>query len=118
MARLFSEQGHTQHTRAVQVWQVLINAARQRQTLTYRGLSRSMGFNGPRAAASFLASVGLYCNVEGLPDLTSIVVNERTGVPNNWRLEAGLAAEHERVFQYNWLDVVPPTTDDFAETMG
>ena len=60
-----------------------------------------------------------YCQANGLPPLTVLVVNQETGKPG-----AGLSAalqdtdqDRERVFKYRWFEVFPPTPQDFVEVL-
>lgn len=125
MPRLFSEQtgGHTQYTRAVQAWHVLVNAARQRCLLTYAELSvREMRFTEGRGeaggAAQFLRLIERYCAAEGLPHMTRIVVSQNEEEPTERTPEEVRAEDPARVFNYDWLDVVPPTAQDFEAIEG
>ena len=125
MPRLFSEQtgGHTLYTRAVQVWHVLVSVARQRRMLTFAELSvTEMGFTpGPGeggGTAIFLRLIERYCAVEGLPHLTRIVVSQNSGRPSEGTPEEVRAEDPTTVFDYDWLDVIPPTVQDFEEVDG
>lgn len=120
-AELFSEQGHTQHTRAVQVWQVLVAAARQGRILTYSALSREMGLTEsplPVVGMGALPVIGNYCTAKGLPQLTRIVVGQVDGLPSQYAPEEVVAEDLWRVFDYDWLDVIPPTAQDFEGVSG
>lgn len=102
--------------RALQIYLILIGAARRHEMLTYEQLSSLMGFD--RAAgvlADRLGPIMRWCERNGLPALTAIVVNKTTGLPG-----AGLqtvdgnkfALEQQRVFQHDWFAIFPP---DVAE---
>ena len=120
-ANLFSEQGHSQYTRAVQCWQSLVTAARQHRILTYAVLSREMGMDEnalPVIGTGALLVIGNYCTVNGLPQLTRIAVGQNTGLPGPDAPEEVLTEDVWRVFTFDWLDVVPPTAQDFAEASG
>ena len=117
----FSELGHTQFTRAVQVWQVLVAAARQGRILTYSALSREMGLTEsplPVVGMGVLPLIGNYCTAKGLPQLTRIAVGQVDGLPSQYAPEEVLAEDLWRVFDYDWLDVIPPSAQDFEEVAG
>jgi len=68
--------------RALQIYLILIGAARRHELLTYEQLSTSMGFE--RAAgvlADRLGPVMRWCQRNELPALTAIVVNKTSGLP-------------------------------------
>ena len=120
-ANSFDAQGHTQYTRAVQIWQVLVAAARQGRILTYSALSREMGLTEsplPVVGMGALPLIGQYCTANGLPQLTRIVVGQVDGLPSRYAPEEVLAEDLWRVFDYNWLDVIPPTAQDFERVSG
>ena len=74
MARRFDERATTA-TRALQVWQILIARATNRQTIIYGSLSVMMGRGGPQNLRSFLNPIANYCRANELPPLTITVVN-------------------------------------------
>lgn len=93
--------------RAVQIWQLLIGAARVRQTLTYSMVADAIGM-GAGTLAQPLELVMGFCDRNGLPPLTVLVVNQATGRPG-----AGLSTleelnrDRERVFNYPWFRLAP-----------
>jgi len=97
--------------RAQQVWQVLVSAAYNRQVLTYGILAKLIGM-GPGTLARPLGCVMNYCEKNGLPPLTVLVVRKRTGTPGS-----GLETvkprhtdeQRERVFRHNWFARLPPS---------
>jgi hypothetical protein len=106
---------HSSHpARAIQAWQILVGLAKHRQTITYLGLSRLMyGKDAQGVLAAILGHVAFFCIDEELPPLTSIVVVKGAGHPSH-----GLPADHsrldelrERVYDFDWYDVYPPTED-------
>ena len=120
-AKLFSKEGQSQYTRAVQCWQVLISAARQHRILTYAVLSREMGMDEnalPVVGTNALNVIGHYCTAKGLPQLTRIAVGQNTGLPGQKAPEDVRMEDVWSVFIFDWLDVIPPTAQDFAEASG
>lgn len=113
MTRRFS-QNPTRPERAVQIWLILIGAAYNRQILTYRILAEMLNYKGAGVFARTLGHIMFYCREEGLPPLTVIVVNQETGLPGEGLTETDLNADRERVFNFDWYDIVPPTPEQLA----
>ena len=113
MVNRFDEEP-TLYTRALQIWQILISKATNRQTLTYGELAGILEFGGASVLGRFLDPVMRYCRINELPSLTIIVVNQETGQPGT-----GLSAidDHNRareeVFNYDWFGIFPPTPAEF-----
>jgi len=103
-------------SRAVQIWQILISKAHNRQTITYGNLADLMGFKGAGVLAEKLGHIMHFCDQNDLPPLTVLVVNRITGKPGE-----GLTAnedfdvERENVFKHNWYGLYPPSKDEFDE---
>ena len=101
--------------RAVQAWQILVGAAMNRQTLTYKLLAQMMY---QRAASGVLDKVlghiAFYCIDNKLPPLTSIVVSLGKGMPGA-EIPINLAdrdKERERVYAEDWYNIVPPSAEE------
>jgi putative restriction endonuclease len=111
----FFKDDATHADRAVQIWQILIGCAARRETITYQGLVRRMGHGQPKVLAKQLGHVLEYCERHGLPPLTVLVVNKNTGLPGEGfpGSEAQRGRVRERVFQFDWYGVYPPTADAF-----
>ncbi|RJP68895.1 MAG: hypothetical protein C4532_11915 [Candidatus Abyssobacteria bacterium SURF_17] len=105
----------TRPLRALQIWQILIAAADNRQILTYNLLAKKIGYKGAGTLAQTLGHIMYYCQHNGLPPLTVLVVNEDTGLPGEGLLEADLNADRELVFRFNWYSIVPPTPEELEE---
>jgi hypothetical protein len=69
----------TRSERAMQVWQILVGAAHNRQTLTYGQVAENLEFEGAGVLAQILGCIMNYCNAKGLPPLTCLIVNQTTG---------------------------------------
>jgi len=53
-----------------------------------------------------------------MPPLTSIVVNQDTGVPGEGftaEESSRVPAQHIQVFRFDWFDLIHPTLEDFQE---
>ena len=103
----------TEFQRSAQFWSVLVHAARTQYVVSYEQLAKMSGV--PRfAQASILGNVYHYCNQQGLPPLTSIVIEETSGVPASDDFKGlDLAALMRRVFVFDWLSHGVPSVQDF-----
>jgi putative restriction endonuclease len=104
----------TRVQRSLQLWQLLIGAARLRQTLTYSMAADIIGM-GAGTLSQPLDLVMRYCHQNGLPPLTVLVVNQETGQPGSGlsTLEE-LNRDRERVFNYQWFRLPPLRAEDLA----
>ena len=101
--------------RALQVWQILIGASHNRQIITYKILAKLLGFRGEGVFAQILGHIAYFCKQNRLPPLTSLVVNERTGLPGVGIPIKNAPKLRESVFKYKWYSIVPPTVEQFRE---
>ncbi len=102
----------TNPTRALQAWLILIGRARNRQTLTYKTLIELMQFSAPPVALGpILDYILKYCQLNGLPPLTVIVVRKDTGAPGSGMGEYSYS-QQEEVFEFDWYSIVPPTPEE------
>lgn len=106
----------TWDARAVQIWQILVSMAHNRQSTTYSQLSKLLGFTRTVRLTESLGSIMYYCNQNELPPLTVLIVSEKTGVPKEGLMLPGEEnREREKVFKYNWYNIYPPTREEFAK---
>ena len=109
MANRFDEI-RSDESRALQVYLILIGAARNRQILTYNVLAELLQFKGAGVFAGILGHIMFWCKDENLPALTSLVVNQDTGLPGDGLITPENAnREREKVYQFDWYSIVPPT---------
>jgi hypothetical protein len=99
--------------RAMQLWSVLVLAARNQQVLSYSMVEKLTGL--PKwTQADFLGVVAAYCIVNKLPPLTVLVVNEETGLPGGkFPGPADIFGGQARVFVYDWFAHGIPSPEDF-----
>lgn len=101
--------------RALQAWIILAGYAHRHETLTYTQLCDLMDYGNPRRLGNILGRVMYFCQAADLPPLTILVVNKKTGRPG-----VGLALYkdrdvlRQRVFNYRWFMMVPPTPTQLA----
>ena len=99
--------------RALQLWQVLISAAHNRQVLTYEIAAKQIGLVS-RGLAQHLGHIMRYCKRNGLPPLTVLIVKKGRGLPGTGLTTVSNPdAERERVFAHNWFGMKPPSAADF-----
>ena len=114
MIKRFSEDQEIRHhpQRAVQAWQILVGAAMNRQTFTYKSLSHLMyGHTAAGVLDDILAHIAYYCIENDLPPLTAIVVNSETGMPGDGIPVENVLSQRESVFNRDWFDVYPPNSE-------
>lgn len=99
-------------SRALQIWLILIGAAHNRQIITYGHLTKLFGMKMSVALTQPLGHIMYYCIQNNLPPLTVLVVNKETGRPGDGLLGTDLDAAREKVFEYPWYDLVPPTREE------
>ena len=108
----------TVESRAVQIWQILVALAYNRQTLTYEKLSKLLGFKGAGTMGQFLNPIMRYCKLNSLHPLTVLVVGKYIGVPSEGLITVKDAdLERERVYDYDWFNVYPPNESEFAQAL-
>lgn len=116
MPEYFDDHRHWPH-RALQIWLILIGMALNRQLPTYKEVSLIMGYKGCGVLDETLGHIAYYCLQNGLPALTTLVVNDETGEPGE---EIPIAREdictqRADVYKYEWYKLIPPTPDELAE---
>lgn len=103
----------TTYERALQIYQVLISLAHNRQTLTYPLLGNLIGLP-PQGLGPHLEHILRYCQRHNLPQITVLIVRKTEGTPSTGfpsdRLDADL--ERERVYGHSWFRQKPLTIED------
>jgi|SRR5687767_10742796 len=100
--------------RAAQLWPLLVFAARNRQTLTYELVGKLTAMHAA-GVGGVLEPIQSYCLLHNLPPLSALVVNKATGRPGLGFIAAEDVPEaFVRVFDFNWLARVPPTSQQLA----
>jgi len=107
----------TRPERTIQIWQVLINLAHNRQTITYEKLAEiiGMGTMGVVVTQS-LETLMSYCKNNNLPPLTILVVQKHTGIPGQGLTTIEeLNSDRENVFNYEWFKLKPLQLDELEK---
>ncbi len=97
-----------------EVWEVLVRAAAQQQTLTYGELAELLGGPSagyiPRGMGKWLNPIAFYCDQHGLPRLTDSVVNQQSTKPG-YQAPPGydFLAARKAIYAFDWhaLSVTP-----------
>ena len=98
---------------------VLMGCAADRQTVSYDDLARRINRGGPNLLARPLDLITRWCQQHSVPAIASLVVEQGTGLP-----APGFSAvskdeiprEQERVWEFDWYGILPPTIEELAET--
>jgi len=101
--------------RARQVWGILIGYAHRRQTITHGKLARLMADGPSYQMPQRLSAVALWCKANGLPDLTSIVLQEDVGVPGEGIPIGSVSREQTRAYDTDWYGIEPPTANELEK---
>ena len=106
----------TTFERALQIYQVLIGAAHNRQVLNYDIVGKLIGV--PRQGlAQHLGHIMRFCERNALPPLTLLVVKASSGEPGEGLTTVKDAhKDREAVFAHAWYRMRPLTVEDLAST--
>ena len=103
--------------RALQVWSLLVLAARTQTVLSYELVADMTGL--PNECGDVLGYIAFYCmnHKPELPILPSLVVSKATGKPSAdfYRVLDDIAAEQRRCFVYDWLANGVPRVEELEE---
>lgn len=110
----------TLNSRALQIWQILISKAYNRQTVTYEVLAEMLGYKGAGTLGDRLGPIWALCEHHDLPPLTVLVVGKNTGKPGSGLeehrdIDGTFDQARERVFNYDWYGLYPPSEADLAD---
>ena len=96
-----------------------MGCAADRQTVTYDDLARRINRGGPNLLAGPLDLITRGCQQHSVPPIASLVVEQATGLAAP-RFSAvskdGIPREQERVWEFVWYGILPPTIEELAET--
>jgi hypothetical protein len=96
---------------ALRIYLILICCAARGETVTYEDLAQRAHLQDKGLLTPPLDLVAGWCKANGLPALTLLVVETVTGKP-----PAGVeaAAEQERVGEYDWFAIFPPSVAELT----
>jgi hypothetical protein len=97
---------------------VLIGCAADHQTVTYDALAHRIKRGAPNLLAKPLALITRWCRQHSLPALSSLVVEQATGLPApsfSATSRDEIPREQERVWEFDWYAILPPAIEELAE---
>jgi putative restriction endonuclease len=101
-----------QHERAYRTWNILMQSASNRSSITYGQLANRLGIHH-RTIRFVLGLIQSYCLEQKLPPLTILVINQATGFPGPgfiaWDID-NLEQGRQQVFNYSWVSLENPFT--------
>lgn len=102
-------------TRAIQIFNILVGMAHRRETITYGGLAKRLGYKGAGVFGQTLGLIMTWCADNDLPPLTALVVGATRGTPGKGLVTpVHLDSEREEVYALDWYDIVPPTIEELG----
>ena len=108
----------TRYQRSMQIWTLLVCAARERKTYTYGQIADAFGMGGAGVMAQFLGPIMWHCEDNDYPPLTVLVVNQKTGLPGEGLSTVeNVNEDRESVFNYDWFGIEPPQVSDFENSV-
>jgi putative restriction endonuclease len=108
----------TESAWALRAYLILIGCAADRQTVTYDALCRRIKRGSPNLLARPLDMIARWCQRNELPALASLVVEPTTGLPAPGFMSVSrgeVPREQERVWEFDWYAILPPTLQELAE---
>jgi len=98
-----------QHQRAAKAWEILIEVAKKRNFIRYKGLGDKIEIHH-RAIRFVLGVIQEYCVINKLPPLT-ILIGDENGMPGKgftaWNRE-NINEGKKEVYDYNWSSIENP----------
>jgi hypothetical protein len=104
------------HERAIQIWQVLIGLAHNRQTITDEKLAELIGMQDKfnELIEPFKLIIN-YCRLNELPPLTYLVVQKDIDIPGqSTRFIMDYDRDREDVFDFGWYNLKPIDKNVFS----
>jgi len=99
--------------RGLQLWPLLVHAARHKQLLYYSDIAPLVGVPD-RGLSAPLGYLQRFCESKQLPYLTALVVSKAKGEPSHGCNAKG-PADLVGVFNYDWFQVPAPTLEDLHD---
>ncbi len=104
----------TKYQKIMQIWILLVRAARERKIYTYSDISDILKSGIPLGVAKYLNSIRSYCDEKGYPPLDVLVVQKETDRPSDkYQPRKTVAQDTADVYEYAWFDIEPPQISDF-----
>jgi hypothetical protein len=94
--------------KAEELWPVLVERASGKTTITYAEVRDILGYPTCQPLNHVLWNITWFCEREGYPPLTSIVVSQKTGLPSSGFTDvvgSDVATMQQRVFAHDWSTI-------------
>lgn len=92
-----------------------MEVAGKRETRGYGEIARKLEYTRARPIFQMLGGIMWYCIDSGLPPLTVVVVNKRTGLPGDGlKLQGSVASETTPVWNHDWYRERIPSIADYV----
>lgn len=124
----YFQRGDRLYVQAQQIWLILVSKIMSSSRnpnlpfkITYGEVAEAMGYPNRQAGHTIgrqLGIVGVYCKMNNLPPLNTIVVNQATGEPGDEvvvRNGKTVVQEQRAVMKQDWYAVRVPTTGTFRK---
>jgi hypothetical protein len=103
-------------SRALQCYLILIGCAHRRETTTYKGIAKLLGYEKPEGGpgstgagvvGKMVGDLMWWCRQNELPPLTSLIINEETGLPGvGVRVDlAEVPLAQQKVYEFDWYAI-------------
>ncbi|MBW1616269.1 MAG: hypothetical protein JRJ49_07015 [Deltaproteobacteria bacterium] len=110
----------TKYQRAMQIWTLLVLAAKEGKIYTYSDISDILKSGIPLGVAKYLNSIRSYCDEKGYPPLDVLVIQKKADRPGNkYQPRKTVAQDRADVYAYKhkWFAIEPPQISDFENAM-
>lgn len=94
----------TKFEKIVTAYQILVQVAGQRETITYSEMAKRIGANNPQHVGRHLDPIAVHLRMAGLPALTVLAVDKKSGKPGAGMLTPGETFPEacQRVYAHRW----------------
>ena len=94
----------TKSERLVIVYQVLVERAQRRETITYEEMASAIQVSNARLVGRYLDPIAVHLLMAGLPALTALVVSKANGKPGEGLIKTPetFKEARARVYDYGW----------------
>jgi alkylated DNA nucleotide flippase Atl1 len=107
----------TRDKRAMQIWMLLVCAAREGKIYAYSDIAKILKV-GNRDIGKYLGPIMWYCENKKYPPLTVLVVKKNAGVPGKGLTTVDdVDKDRAKVYKYDWFAIEPPQISDFENAI-
>jgi hypothetical protein len=98
------------------IYPLLVRHCKDRTVITYGEVNSALGYKGNASGHAIRAGMDLivlYCMKNRLPQLTSLIINKKSGVPTEgyaYGEGEDISEEHMKCFNHKWESTIDYTT--------